>query len=313
MNALLVIAIVYPLFAHGAEMKTLDQIRIRDPFVLPVKESGTYYLYGTCRPKGEFGFYAYKSKDLRNWEGPIPVFRPEKGYWGQRDFWAPEVYAFKGKYYMFCTFSPENKGPRGTAILVAASPEGPFAPHSDGAVTPKDWYALDGTLFIDKDEKPWMVFCHEWIQIGDGAICAVRLSGDLSRAEGEPKVLFHASQAPWGAESSYEGKPGRVTDGPFLFHTADGGLSMLWSTPCKGKGYAVGLARSASGSIDGPWTVSNEPLFSDDGGHAMLFSTFEGEQLMSLHQPNKKPNERARFLNVQMLRDGLQLKQPEGR
>ena len=308
MNAVYLAAILCPLLAQGAEMQTLDQFRIRDPFVLPVKETGTYYLYGTWHPKDEPGFYACKSKDLQHWEGPFLVFRPESDYWGQRDFWAPEVYAYQGKYYMFCTFSPKEEGPRGTAILVADSPEGPFAPHSKGAVTPKDWYALDGTLFIDKAGKPWMVFCHEWVQIGDGTICAVRLSDDLSQAVGEPQVLFHASQAGWGAESKFNGKPGRITDGPFLFHTLDGGLSMLWSTFCAGKGYAVGTVRSASGSIEGPWAIAGEPLFNADGGHAMLFTTFDGKLLMSLHQPNVKPKERARFVEVVMGRDGLQLK-----
>ena len=36
------------------------------------------------------------------------------------------------------------------------------------AVTPDGWQSLDGTLYVDRSGKPWMVFCHEWLQVGDG-------------------------------------------------------------------------------------------------------------------------------------------------
>ncbi len=289
-------------------MKTLDEIRIRDPFVLSVEERGTYFLYGTGRPLGKPGFDAYKSRDLKAWEGPFPVFRPEEDYWGQRDFWAPEVFLYRGRYYLFGTFSPADKGPRGTAILVADAPEGPFMPHSKGPVTPPDWYALDGTLFIDGEDKPWMVFCHEWVQIGDGAICAVRLSEDLSRAEGEPATLFHASDAPWGTESEFHGKPGRVTDGPWLHRGPDGSLWMLWSSFGKGGAYTVGSARSTTGKITGPWQVQATPVFADNGGHPMLFPTFDGKLVMAIHQPNSRPKERARLFEMAVDADGFELR-----
>lgn len=278
--------------------KTLDNIRIRDPFVLPLTETGTYYLYGTGRPLGVPGFDAYRSRDLKSWEGPFPVFRPSKDYWGQRDFWAPEVHVYRGRYYMFATFSPAREGPRGTAVLASDSPEGPFMPHSEGPVTPPDWYALDGTLYVDQDGNPWMVFCHEWVQTGDGVVCATRLSEDLSRASGEPVSLFHASDAPWGIETGHDDKRGRVTDGPWLHPLADGSLLMLWSSFGTGPAYMVGSARSASGTIMGPWTVGREPIFTLDGGHPMLFRTFDGKWAMSLHQPNRRPQERARLLEI---------------
>jgi hypothetical protein len=38
---------------------------------------------------------------------------------------------------------------------------------------------LDGTLWVE-DELPYMVFCHEWVQIKDGTVESVRLKDDLS-------------------------------------------------------------------------------------------------------------------------------------
>jgi len=291
--------------APSLPFKSLDEIHIRDPFVLPVKEAGLYYLYGTGRPLGEKGFDAYKSKDLKQWEGPFPVFRPDKDYWGQRDFWAPEVHAYKGRYYMFATFSPESGGYRGTAILVSDKPEGPFLPHSKGPVTPADWSALDGTLFTDKEEKPWMVFCHEWVQINDGAICAVRLSEDLSHTEGTPVTLFHASRASWVNGAAFDNRKGLVTDGPWLHRNRDGSLLMLWSSFGGGRRYMTGTACSASGEITGPWEVSPTTIYENDGGHGMLFNTFDGTLVLSLHQPNKKARERARFFEINLTDGGI--------
>jgi hypothetical protein len=67
---------------------------------------------------------------------------------------------------------------------------------------------------------------------------------------------------------------------------------MLWSS-IGAKGYAMGWATSLSGSIEGPWVQADTPFFPDDGGHGMVFRTFEGRPMLVLHQPNDSPNERA--------------------
>ena len=54
-----------------------------------------------------------------------------------------------------------------TAVLKSVSLYGPFELHSDGVVTPHEWCCLDGSLYVDDDGTPWMVFCHEWQQVGD--------------------------------------------------------------------------------------------------------------------------------------------------
>ena len=80
---------------------------------------------------------------------------------------------------MFASFIGKGYN-RGTAVLKSERPEGPFLPHSEGAVTPRTG-CLDGTLYIDENKQPWIVFCHEWVQIIDGAVCAARLSDDLKK------------------------------------------------------------------------------------------------------------------------------------
>lgn len=276
-------------------MVHISELRIRDPFVLPVAHDQRYYLYGTnCGHIDGQGFAVYQSRDLKHWEGPSVAFRPPIGFWAQRDFWAPEVHRYRDRYYMFASFKA-NDGPRGTQVLVADSPLGPFEPWSDGPLTPWDWECLDGTLYVDDDELPWLVFCHEWLQVHDGRIVAMPLTDDLSRPAGQPQVLFKASEAPWAHKEVNQRD--FVTDGPFLHRTESGSLVMLWSS-FGVDGYAVGVARSTTGRITGPWRQYATPLYSKDGGHPMLFRTFGGELMMSLHTPNQSPGERAVFLPV---------------
>ncbi|MBT2758863.1 family 43 glycosylhydrolase [Mesobacillus foraminis] len=271
--------------------KRLKDIHLRDPFILADDDSKKYYLYGSIGQnvwEGKaIGFDVYISEDLETWEGPLPAFRPSPEFWAERHFWAPEVYCLNSRYYMFASFKADHAG-RATGVLVSDHPAGPFKPYVR-ALTPENWECLDGTLYIE-DGKPWMVFCREWVEVKDGEMYAVRLLPDLSGPAGEPVLLFKASESKW-AEGVGEGNENYVTDGPFLHVLKNGDLAMLWSTIGK-SGYTMGLARSASGSVEGPWVQDQNPLFSENGGHGMLFTTFEGDLMLTIHKPNQHPNER---------------------
>ncbi|MBO5912206.1 MAG: family 43 glycosylhydrolase [Clostridia bacterium] len=256
----------------------LSDINIRDPFMLV--ENGKYYMYGS-RGFDQAGFDVYISDDLENWSEAKPVFEFYEGFWGVKEFWAPEVHKYNGKFYMFATFKPEE-GPRGTGILVCDTPDGTFTPWSDGMVTPKDWSSLDGTFYVE-DGVPYMIFCHEWIQIHDGAVCAMRLSDDLKRPVGEPFVLWNASNASWVRSVKEEGN--FVTDGPFIVKH-NGKLAAIWASFVKGGGYCEGIAYSDNGKVNGKWAVADNLIFKDDGGHGMMFKALDGKEYFIFHKPN---------------------------
>src|ERR1043166_8049170 len=128
-----------------SRLHALGDIHMRDPFVLPVREEGKYYLYGTIFTlKNGPGFVVYSSKDLIHWEGPDAAFRRPGGFWGDHDFWAPEVHHYHDKFYMLASFAGRGHE-RGTAVLVSDHPQGPFQPHSKLAITPSSDSCLDGT------------------------------------------------------------------------------------------------------------------------------------------------------------------------
>ena len=276
-----------------------DEINIRDPFVLT--EGDTFYLYGTrgatCWGEAT-GFDVYRGHDLENWEGPFACFENDGTFWADRNYWAPEVHRRRGQYYMFASFKSESRH-RGTAILRADSPMGPFQPWSDGPVTPGEWECLDGTYYEDGNGDPWMVFCHEWVQAGDGEIHALRLTEDLKRAKGEPVLMFRASEAEWSRPVHHSsGMNGYVTDGPFLWRDEKGRLLCLWSS-FSDDGYTQGLAAADNGRIDGHFSQL-PPLFRGNGGHGMLFRDQAGRVMLTLHQPNTHLMERPRFIPIEL-------------
>jgi len=294
-----------------------SQIRIRDPFVLPDPAAKVYYIYGSTNrglspSDARKEVVVYKTTDLEDWGEPITAWAVPPTHWGHETVWAPEVHRYKGRYYLFVTLTstdplptPPGRPPnvrRGTEILVADRPEGPFTPFGHGAQTPADWMALDGTLAVE-DGVPYMVFCREWIQIEDGSMELMPLTADLTASAGAPATLFHATDAPWtrcrgDIGELYQGKRyhASITDGPWLHRTKTGTLIMLWSSYGPSR-YAVGQATSTSGKLAGPWVQAPEPLFADDGGHPMLFRTFDGRLVMAIHQPNRRV-ERARFFEM---------------
>ena len=317
-NRRTVLTLFATLLAHGlaqaADPATVsrDDFRIRDPFVLA--DNGTYYLYESKPWSGGRGVAVRTSKDLARWSEKTPVLQlPSTN--ACTAVWAPEVHKYDGAYWLFVTLTFDAdaahpiqpmrqdgfKGgylqPRGVWVFKSGSPLGPFKPVKEGSVTPADWMCLDGTLWVENGE-PWMVFCHEWCQTGNGRMMAAPLSRDLSRFTSEPIELFRAADAPGGEF---------VTDGPFLFRTKDGVLRMIWSNLLKGQGYSILQCASETGSVRGPWT-NQTPLYTRDGGHGMLFRTFDGRLTLTLHQPNTSPDERMRLYPVEETRAGLTIK-----
>lgn len=268
-----------------------EDIRIRDPYILPDHEQKCYYMYGTTALEigsldAKNTFSVYRSTDLENFEGPKVIFDGDKiGFWADRDFWAPEVHKYNGKYYLFGSCKSEDRC-RATQIFVCDTPDGTFVPLTEDPITPKDWDCLDGTFWVENG-TPYIVFSHEWTQVGDGEIWAMPLTDDLKQPAGEPFLLFRASENP---EVSPLQDDAYVTDGPFLY-TEDGKLVMIWSSFYRGR-YLVLQATAAS--IDGKWTHGGS-RFDFDGGHAMLFERFDGKRMISLHSPNKPNYERAFF------------------
>jgi beta-xylosidase len=300
--------------AFSSNVKLAD-VRMRDACILPDPATQTYHIIASTWR----GVRGYTSRDLRTWEGPRLIFRIPDNFWPGIDLkgiWAPELHQYRGKYYLFLTFDSATPFPeqwenwlprvhRGSQVLVGEAPGGPFSPFSAGPTLPAEKMTLDGTLWVE-DGVPYMVYCHEWVQIVNGTVECVQLKDDLSATVGPARRLFFGNDAPWSKRSDEFGC--WVTDGPSLYKSKSGKLFMLWSSGGAG-GYTTGIAISDSGKIAGPWRHQAEPVFAADGGHPSLFTRFDGQLMMILHQPNKA-TERARLFEIEDTGETLRILRP---
>ncbi len=68
-----------------------------------------------------------------------------------------------------------------------------------------------------------------------------------------------------------------------------GGELLLLLPSFAREGYAIGVARSASGQLPGPCLQDARPIYNDDGGHAMPFRDFDGNLWLACRHPNERP------------------------
>lgn len=284
-----------------------DIYGLRDPFVLVC--DGGYYVFGSGVEHGwdNSTYDCYKSTDglCGKWEKVALDYEIPKN--AVKQFWAPEVHEYKGKFYLFASYFSSLTGHRGCAVWRSDSPEGPFVEITDGHLTPSDWDAIDGTLYIDELGDPWMVFVHEWTSMPDkvGKMAVARLSDDLTHFVSEPKDVFGAKDPEWANSG--------CTDGPFMYRTRGGQLLMIWSTFVN-KDYCIAVARSKSGTVDGEWCHGEKLLFSKemndgtDGGHGMIFKDKDGKMYIALHSPNLRGDlvkEQTIFIPIREENDNL--------
>ena len=276
-----------------------NNINVRDPYIF--YENGMYYLYISKHFEGDKypSLLCYSSKDLEWFNDPKTLFKGHDGFWATKEFWAPELHKYNDKYYLLVSLKSDDKC-RGTQIFISDTPDGNFIPLTEEPVTPRYWECLDGTLYVENN-VPYMIFCHEWLQVDDGEICVIKLSEDLKEMVGEPKLLFKGSSLNWIRalnDPNYNTKPNSyVTDGPFIFKR-NGKLNMIWST-FGPKGYATAL--STADSLFDKWEHSNVPIFEEDGGHGMIFEQ-NGRKKLIIHSPNNPGGaERMRIFDLEEL------------
>ena len=291
----------------------LDSIRLSDPFILADKKTATYYMTGT-------GGMLWKSNNLKTWTGPFSVTQTDPKSWmGNKPMiWAAELHPYKDKYYYFATFTNrqvkiDTVGQnvierRACHVLVSDQPQGPYVPMKDSLYLPANKPTLDGTLWVDNDGRPYLVYCYEWLQNLNGTIEKIELKPDLSGSVGESKLLFRASESPWSREKSNGTVgPNKVTDGPYVFRTGSGRLGMIWTSWVYDV-YTQGVAYSRSGTLDGPWVQENDPITPPNYGHGMLFRTLDGRWLMAVHSHTNQNGQYRRvphLFNVDLSGDKL--------
>ncbi len=256
-------------------------VLLADPFIY--REGDIYYLYATS---SERGFVVWTSKDLVNWQSRGYAFTRTADTWSRQQFWAPEMFAHNGKYYLHFTVMGRDKGGRRIVLAEGTSPLGPFkeikAPWFDpgkGTIDSHVFKDTDGKLYLysvdlDRDDRK----CFE--------IHARRVSDDLV-----PQKEFTFCITP---SQEWEGRV--VNEGPFVFKHGETYVLTYSANGYFDPNYSVGMATSKSPM--GPWTKQPDPIlwrnkYVSGPGHHCFIDSPDGKELFiayHTHQHLENPS-----------------------
>ena len=250
--------------------------RVADPFVF--REGDTYYLYGTS---ARDGLLVWTSTDLVNWQPRGHAYRRTDESWARRDFWAPELFKHRDKYYLHFT---ANGGTREKPVrrLVLAEGDAPLGPFRQIRAP---WFetefdTIDGPVFRDRDGQLYLdsVYLPDPPKIDAFEIHVRKLDENLTPSAQSTRCI--TASEPW------EGK--NVNEGPFVLRHGDTYLLTYSGMPYTSPNYAVGIATAKSPL--GPWTKSTEgpilkrgPGVSGPGHHSFAESPDGKEMFIVYH------------------------------
>jgi beta-xylosidase len=271
-----------------------------DPFIL--QHGDDFYAYATQR--GPAGFQMMTSKNLVDWTHLGGVNLPD---WANGQLWAPEVWQWRGKWYMFFSARDKTSRKRDLAVSVADHPKGPYKfltklilgteenPGTD------DNGAIDPTLHVERG-KPYLLYIRE---APPRAVKIVELSRDLTKIQGEKKVLLTVTRP---IEQGILDAPTLVKkDGAYWLFYSSGWFQSFK----KDANYRVWAARSKS--LMGPYAKPEKPvLMGREGetyspGHQCVFRLRSGEWWMAYHawnaegEPRYGQNPKGRTLRLDRL------------
>lgn len=244
-----------------------------DPFIM--LHDNVYYAYGT---NSEDGIEVYTSDDLISWKKSADLALHKKDSWGDRWFWAPEIYYIKEKNKFFMYYSADEH-------ICAATSDSPLGPFVQDVKEPMiaDEKCIDNSLYIDDDGKPYLYFD----RFNDGLnIWVAELEDDLKTIKTSTLTqCIHVSQ-------SWEEVWPRVNEGAFvvkhkgIYYMTYSGNS--YESPFYGIGYATAQ------SPMGPWTKydKNPILQKPDSlvgvGHSAMFDDKAGQMKIVFHAHNNQ-------------------------
>jgi xylan 1,4-beta-xylosidase len=253
-----------------------DPILLADPTIF--FHAGTYYLYGTSGKDSNQGFEVYTSQNLTTWKksdrnGGYALKKGDS--YGDKGFWAPQVFEFEGKFYMAYTANEH------IAIATSDSPLGPFT-QSQIQDLQAPVKQIDPYIFIDEDGKKYLYH----VRLTEGnRLYVAELEDDFSGIKEETLTYCFHGEEPW---ENTQNVGWTVSEGPTIMKHNGLYYFIYSANDFRNPDYAVGYA--VSESPIGPWTKNpTNPIFDkvDAGingpGHGDYFVDGQGKLQYVLH------------------------------
>ena len=300
-------------------------VEFGDPYILD-NEDGTYYMYGTGSGAKD-GFVTYSSTNLVDWTLEKQVYTGNtESAWNVANFWAPEVYKMKGKYYLFFSADWKNNPTNELenfkiGVAVSDSPTGPFVDLKDEPLFDPGYPIIDANVFKDDNGRYYLYYsraCYKnpvesdiatWAkeeglydEIEESWVYGVELQPDFKGVIGEPVLLLSPPKSMDDVNAEWESRSitskevnRRWTEGSFTFKHKDTYYMMYSANHFAGENYAVGYA-TASHPL-GPYTkAANNPVLQKNTstggevtgtGHNMVLFLEDNSMLCVYHGRTK--------------------------
>jgi xylan 1,4-beta-xylosidase len=244
-----VLVILYALLCSVHSIAANTPVPLADPTIF--FDKGIYYLYGTGG-NADQGFTVYTSNDLKHWKGPVGI---DNGYalvkgktFGEKGFWAPQVYRYGSKYRMAYTANEQ------IAIAESDSPLGPFHQKTIRPIS-GDGKQIDPFVFTDDDGKRYLY--HVRLKEGNRIFVAELNAGGNDILPSTVKPVLHGEL---GWENTEHVK-WPVTEGPTVLKHKGKYYLLYSANDFRNKDYAVGYA--VADHPMGPWTkMDDSPIIS---------------------------------------------------
>ena len=250
-----------------------------DPSVIRVGKD--YYATATSSEWGP-EFPILHSRDLVNWKIESVVF-PKRPEWSVGNYWAPEIWQDKGKFYVF--YVARKKG--GPLCIAAATSDRPTGPYTDhGPLECQDAGSIDPFPIRDENGKLFIVWKEDGNSVGKPTpLWAQELDTDKWKLIGGRSEILRNDPGTWEAN---------LVEGPYIVRR-DGWFYMFYSAnACCGRGcnYAMGAARSRT--LLGKWEKdpANPVLRGNENfncpGHGTMVTAESGRTFMMYHAYDPK-------------------------
>jgi beta-xylosidase len=247
-------------------------VEFGDPYILKASD-GVYYMVGTGGV--EDGFKMYSSTDLEEWQDKGRIYQGNvDSSWCVANFWAPELYEYNGKFYLFYSADWRNNPNNDLenfriGVAVSETPTGSYTDLYNRPMFDPGYPIIDANLLFE-DDKVYLYYsrvCYEnpveselaeWAreeglyeEIEESWIYGVEMKPDFSGVIGEPQLLLRPplsmddEQAEWESRSVTSGEINRRwTEGSYIFKHDDLFYMMYSANYYAGENYAVGYATS---------------------------------------------------------------------
>ncbi|MCI1186713.1 glycoside hydrolase family 43 protein [Hymenobacter sp. DH14] len=265
-----------------------------DPWV--AQKDGFYYFMSTLNDRLAIWKTA-KMSDLRTTSATV-VWTPAATGAASANLWAPELYFFDGKWYIYYTagIAPGDFGLQRTWVL-----ENSNADPTKGTWVDKgriynptaDFWAIDGTVLEQNGNRYLIWSGHNGVDAIQRLFIS-RMSNPWSLTG--PRVELSHPEFGWENVG-----PPYVNEGPEILQRGGKTFLVYSASFCGTDQYALGMLTTTSTAdpmLAASWTKSAQPVFSQNPanrayatGHNCFFTSKDGQESWIVYHANSNPNE----------------------